>query len=201
VCLPLGRHKARCVAVRLLMPPGKNRTDHFHGIRLSTCGPSPCAHEASLPISPAPQCLPRGQLARSLSTFGPVFPQARGLRHGADAPCARLSRAPTTTPHPPLPEASEFRWALAYLLPTLLGILQKASRVPYGGLKQDEVGGALSTVPSALCGSPDGAWGRSRFPHALFHGAYGVTPCRAYSCRHDSVSWSGWHHRQGMPGS
>src|SRR5215831_10041592 len=43
----LGRHKARCVAVRLLMPPVENRTYHFHGIRLSTCGPSPCAHEAS----------------------------------------------------------------------------------------------------------------------------------------------------------
>ena len=122
---PLGRHKARCVAVRLLMPPVKNRTDHFHGIRLSTCGPSPCTHEASLPISPAPQCIPRGQLARSLGTFGPVFPQARGLRHGETSPCARLSRAPTTTPHPPLPEASEFRWGLPYLLPTLLCILRQ----------------------------------------------------------------------------
>src|SRR5690242_4131264 len=57
---PLGRHKARCVAVRLLIPPVKNRTDHFHGIRLNTCSASPCAHEAFLPISPAPQCIPRG---------------------------------------------------------------------------------------------------------------------------------------------
>jgi hypothetical protein len=127
---PLGRHKARCVAVRLLMPPVKNRTDHFHGIRLSTCGLSPCTHEAFLPISPAPQCIPRGQLARSLGTFGPVFPQARGLRHGADAPCARLSRAPTTTPHPPLPEASAFRWGRPYLLPTLLRILRKLPVFP-----------------------------------------------------------------------
>ena len=37
----LGRHKARCVAVRLLMPPVENRTYHFHGIRLNTCGHSP----------------------------------------------------------------------------------------------------------------------------------------------------------------
>jgi hypothetical protein len=130
VQVPLGRHKARCVAVRLLMPPVENRTDHFHGIRLSTCGLSPCAHEAFLPISPAPQYIPRGQLARSLGTSGPVFPQARGLRHGADAPCARLSRAPTTTPHPPLPEALEFRWALAYLLPTLLRILRQLPVFP-----------------------------------------------------------------------
>src|SRR5262245_59747730 len=61
---PLGRHKACCVAVRLLMSPVKNRTDHFHGIRLNTCSSSPGAHEAFLPISPAPQCIPRGQLDR-----------------------------------------------------------------------------------------------------------------------------------------
>ena len=70
-----------------------------------------------------------------------------------------------------------------FLLSTLLHIPGRLSRVPYGGLKQDEVGGALSTVPSALCGSPDGAWGRNRFTHALFHRAYGVTQCRAYGCR------------------
>src|SRR5712664_851861 len=87
------------------------------------------------------------------------------------------------------------------LLSTLLHIPFRLSRVPYGGLKQDDVGGALSTVPSALCGSPDGAWGTSRFTPALFHWAYGVTQCRASCCRHDSFSWSGWHHRQGMPGS
>src|SRR5262249_45348113 len=85
-----GRHKARCVAVRLLMPPVKNRTYHFHGIRLSTCGPSPCSHEAFLPISPAPQCIPRGPLARSLGTFVPVFPQARGLRPQSPSWCAWL---------------------------------------------------------------------------------------------------------------
>ena len=33
--------------------------------------------EAFLPISPAPQDCTRGQLARSLGTFVPVFPQAR----------------------------------------------------------------------------------------------------------------------------
>jgi len=87
------------------------------------------------------------------------------------------------------------------LLSTLLHIPCRLSRVPYGGLKQDGLGGALSTVPSALCGSPDGAWGTSRFTHALFHWAYGVTQCRAYCCRHDRFCWSGWHHRQGMPGS
>src|SRR5712671_228689 len=69
------------------------------------------------------------------------------------------------------------------LLSTLLHIPFRLSRVPYRGLKQDDVGGALSTVPSALCGSPDGAWGKNRFAHALFHRAYGITQCRAYCCR------------------
>src|SRR6267378_3026670 len=83
---------------------------------------------------------------------------------------------------------------------TLLIIPFRLSRVPYGGLKQDDVGGALSTVPSVLCGSPDVAWGKARCIHALFHWAYGGTRCRAYFCLH-SFCWSGWHHRQGMPGS
>src|SRR5262245_45666607 len=103
----LGRHKARCVAVRLLMPPVKNRTYHLHGIRLSTCGLSPCAHEAFLPLSPAPQYFPRGQLARALGTSGPVFPQARGLRHESSSSCGQLSCPQTTMPHPTLPAGIE----------------------------------------------------------------------------------------------
>src|SRR5262249_49342223 len=79
--------------------------------------------------------------------------------------------------------ALAFRWGLPSLLPARLPIPQEVSRVPYGGLKQDGLGGALSTVPSALCGSPDGAWGRHRFTLALFHWAYGVTQRRAYSCK------------------
>ena len=158
------------------------------------------SHEASVPISPAPQCLPRGQLARSLGTFVSIFPKARGLRHQSSSWCTWLSHAPTTMPHPTPHAALELRWALACLLPTLLRIRHEVSRVPYGGLKQDGLGGALSTVPSTLCGSPDGAWGRDRFTHALFHWAYGGTRCRAYFCLH-SFCWSGWHHRQGMPGS
>jgi hypothetical protein len=88
-----------------------------------------------------------------------------------------------------------------FLLSTLLHIPGRLSRVHHRGLKQDGLGGALSTVPSTLCGSPDGAWGRYRFTHALFHWAYGVTQCRAYFCKTYSFCWSGWHHRQGMSGS
>jgi hypothetical protein len=97
--------------------------------------------------------------------------------------------------------ALAFRWGLPYLLPARLPIPQEVSRVPYGGLKQDGLGGALSTVPSTLCGSPDVAWSKDRFIHALFHRAYGGTRCRAYCCTMDSFGWSGWHLRQGLPGA
>ncbi len=136
-------------------------------------------HEASVPISPAPQCIPRGQLARSLGTFVPIFPKARGL-------CRQFTGFPTLGLLCPIRlflRALAFRWGLPYLLPARLHIPQEVSRVHYRGLKQDDLGGALSTVPSALCGSPDVAWSRSRLIHALFHWAYGVTRCRAYCCK------------------
>src|SRR5215471_19209213 len=44
--------------------------------------------------------IPRVQLSRPQSTFGPVFSETRGLRLQSSAWCARLSRAPTTMPHP-----------------------------------------------------------------------------------------------------
>jgi hypothetical protein len=150
----LGRHKARCVAVRLLMPPVENRTYHFHGIRLSTCGPSPCSHEASLPISPAPQCIPRGQLARSLGTFVPVFPQARGLRHEEDSPCGQLSCPRTTMPRPTSARTSGL--SLGSRFPTLHfpSHSSQISRVHKEGLRQNAVGGVLLNAPSPLWGSP-----------------------------------------------
>ena len=126
-------------------------------------------HEASVPISPAPQCIPRGQLARSLSTFVPIFPKARGLRHRPHPSVRGFPTRRLLCPIRLFLRALAFRWGLPYLLPARLHIPQEVSRVPYGGLKQDDLGGALSTVPSALCGSPDGAWSRGRLIHALFH--------------------------------
>src|SRR5215510_6476051 len=74
-------------------------------------------HEASVPISPAPQCIPCGQLARSLGTFVPIFPKARGLRHQSSSWCAQLSWAPTTMPHPTPVRTSGL--SLGSRLPTL----------------------------------------------------------------------------------
>src|SRR4030095_12395820 len=49
-----------------------------------------------------------------------------------------------------------------YLLPTPLRILQEASRVHNGGLKQNAVGGVLLKAPSPLWGSPIFLQGRFR---------------------------------------
>jgi hypothetical protein len=164
----LGSDKVRSAQARFRIAPVENRTCPFEGIRLNTCGQSPWGyHEASVPISPAPQAFTRGQLARSLGTLVSIFPKARGLRHQSSSCCRRLSRPPTTTPHPPLPEASEFRWGLPSLLPTLLRIRQAASRVHHVGLKRDGVGSAFLMAPSALCGLPVPAWGTQVQPGSL----------------------------------
>ena len=106
--------------------------------------------------------VPLGQLARSLGSSGPGFPQARGLRHESSSSCGQLSCPQTTTPHPSLPEASGFRWGLPSLLPTPLHILQEASRVHSGGPQQNAVGGVLLNAPSPLWGSPVFLQGRVR---------------------------------------
>jgi hypothetical protein len=64
-----------------------------------------------------------------------------------------------------LVKSLEFRWALAYLLPTLLVILHEVSRARHVGLKQDDLGGAFLRVPSTLCGFP------------ALHGVGQVYPC------------------------
>jgi len=88
----------------------------------------------------------RGQLTRSLGTFALVFPQARGLRPGDTAPCTRLPRAPTTTPHPTLPSGIAFsRDVSPALLPTALAIPRRVSRVRHGERKQDGLGGTFSS--------------------------------------------------------
>jgi len=52
-----------------------------------------------------------------------------------------------------------FGAGLPCLLPTLLAIPVRLSRVQRGGLQQDAVGGVLLAAPSALCGSPVPAQG------------------------------------------
>ena len=60
-----------------------------------------------------------------------------------------------------------FGAGLPYLLPTLLPIPSRLSRVHYGGLQQDAVGGVLLGVPSALCGSSVVLGGKTGGPPGL----------------------------------
>ena len=59
---------------------------------------------------------------------------------------------------------------LPSLLPTLLTIPGRLSRVHHGGLKQDDGGGVLLAAPSALCGSPVPAQGKQVRLCLLPHG-------------------------------
>lgn len=95
------------------------------------------AHERrilwEMSISPAPRSIHRGQLCAFAGYLCTVsLPSPSG-----PSPCARLSRAPTTMPHLTACRASEFRWALACLLSTLLHIPSRLSRVQSIGLKAE----------------------------------------------------------------
>ena len=102
----------------------------------------------------------------------PLFPSFQRLGAFAISPHPGVRGFPTLRLLCPIRlflRALAFRWGLPYLLSARLHIPQEVSRVPYGGLQQDGLGGALSTVPSTLCGSPDVAWSSCRLIHALFH--------------------------------
>ena len=152
----LGRRKARCIAARFLTPPVSHRTCGFHRIRLNTCGQSPGKnHAASVRISPAPPGIPRGQLARALGTFAPIFPQARGLRRPSSSWCPWLSHMQTPTPHPPpLRDIGIASGGSPFLLSTCLGMPRKASRVPPGRRTWNAGGGVLLSLPRPRLAAP-----------------------------------------------
>src|SRR5215471_5096548 len=111
-------------------------------------------HEASVPISPAPQCIPHGQLARSLGTFGPIFPKARGLCLQSSSWRTWLSHAPTPMP-PPTPVRT-LGLSLGSRFPPrhFPCPSSQGSCVHTRGRKQNAGGGVLLNAPSPLWGSP-----------------------------------------------
>src|SRR5215510_4403321 len=112
-------------------------------------------HEASVPISPAPQYIPRGQLARSLGTFVPIFPKARGLRRQSSSWCTWLSHVQTTMPHPTL--LAGLGVSLGSPLPTAHSPSHPSSSLPCSAWKTqtERCRWRVSLLaPSALCGSP-----------------------------------------------
>src|SRR3989454_6643889 len=126
-------------------------------------------HEASVPISPAPPCIPRGQLARSLGTFVPIFPKARGLRLQSASWRAQLSWAPTPMPQPTPVRTSGI--SLGSRFPTLHfpSHSSQISRVHNEGLKQKAVGGVWLNAPSPLWGSPIFLQGSIRLTWSPMH--------------------------------
>src|SRR2546426_3259016 len=112
-------------------------------------------HEASVHISPAPRCIPRGQLTRSLGTFAPIFPKARGLRHQSLSWCTRLPRAQTPMPHPTLRESIGV--SLGSPLPTSHSPSHLSRSLPCSPWKTQTERWRWRVsllAPSALCGSP-----------------------------------------------
>jgi hypothetical protein len=124
----VGRHEARCLTVRLPMPPVRPVRETF-----TSYGSRQRDRLWARSISPAPRCIPHGQLCAFASYLCTVArPSASG-----PLPCARFSRTRTTMPYLTACRASEFRWALACLLSTLLPIPSRLSRVHRRGLKAE----------------------------------------------------------------
>jgi len=148
-----------CVTWRTLSP---HTAQHLWSVSMDL-------HEASVPISPAPQYIPRGQLARALGTCGPIFPKARGLRPQSSSWCAQLSWAPTPMPHPTPVRPSGV--SLGSRFPTLHfpSHASQVSRVHHEGLKQNAVGGVLLNAPSPLWGSPIFLQGSLRLTWSPIH--------------------------------
>src|SRR5712691_6230501 len=160
----LGRHRARCLTGRLPMPPvrpvretfasyGSRERDIMGNVHFASStehSPWTALRVRWVPLYCCPTLSLRAfamYAAFPRSDYYALFDCLQGLGDfGAGLPC---------------------------LLPTLLPIPFRLSRVQPGGLKQDDVGGVLLAAPSALCGSPVSAQGRQVRLCLLPHGARG----------------------------
>ena len=86
--------------------------------------------------------------------------------------------------------ASEFRWALAYLLPTLLHIPIRLSRVHRRGLQQDGLGGVFISLSHPLFAAPQSGAGYNRLTCISLLDITGTNVYRPLlSIRSISVDW------------
>jgi len=146
----LGRHRARYLTARLPMPPVRPVRETFTSYGSRERG--------------VYRKLPFRQLH---GTFTVVSLRVRWvplyhfptLSLRAFAMCAVFPCSDYYAQFDCLQGLGDFGTGLPCLLPTLLAIPFRLSRVQNGGLKQDDVGGVLLAAPSALCGSPVPAQG------------------------------------------
>ena len=157
----VGRHRARCLTVRLPMPPVRPVRETFASYGSRERGvyrklPFRQLHGTFTVVSLRVRWVPLYHfLTLSLRAFAmcAVFPCSD---YYAQFDC--------------LQGLGDFGTGLPCLLPTLLAIPCRLSRVQNGGLKQDDVGGVLLAAPSALCGSPVKGRGRQvDLPQPLIH--------------------------------
>ncbi len=104
----------------------------------------------------------------------PFIPDAHRHFEGTDRSFAlyvAFLRSDSYGPFDCLQGLGAFGTGLPCLLPTLLRIPCRLSRVHRGELKRDAVGGVFLNVPSTLCGSLVVIWGRSGLPISPFESA------------------------------
>ena len=105
-------------------------------------------------------------------------------------------------PLPTLPDDIELSHVVSHvLLPTVLRIHQRVSRVHGLGLEQNGLGGVFLAAPSALCGFPVFTQG-TQVDLCGLHRASRMPCFGPYSHVYEMISGStGRHIRQGMSGS
>ena len=175
---PLGRHRARCLTVRLPVPPVRPVRETFASYGSRQRDIMGKVHFASsTEHSPWTALRVRWVLLYCFPTLS-----------------LRAFAMYTAFPHSDyyalfdcLQGLGAFSAGLPCLLPTLLPIPFRLSRVHYGGLQQDAVGGVLLGVPSALCGSSVVLGGKTGGPPGLRCTAGGRSP-QAYSSVRERVS-------------
>src|SRR6266478_7298925 len=170
--LALGRHRARYLTARLPMPPVRPVRETFTSYGSRERGvyrkrPFRHLHGTFTGVSLRVRWVP-------LYHFPPL-----SLR--AFAMCAVFPCSDYYAQFDCLQGLGDFGTGLPCLLPTLLAIPFRLSRVHRGELKRDAVGGVLLNVPSTLCGSLVVIWGRSGLPISPFESA-NYNSHRAYSC-------------------
>jgi len=97
----------------------------LHFFSFDWCIPqSSCISENSLRVR---WYIQHSQKMHSLSTFAPIFSQARGLHHQFASWCVRLSRTPITMPHPTPYEGFRVSYGSRLLTSTLFNIPHRVS--------------------------------------------------------------------------